>query len=159
MWRAGATYMTCEWVDCDRDFVGRRVTQRFELPQRNSALFDRSEIECVVVANADVTFPVAAAACRALIESIGAFVESRDLVVARKFAAGWTNAPVSYTPAKQESLTLTTTFAAQNPTRVYDLYIYDSTDDATTNYDRVLLTPDTAAKEIAQFFSGNEIVG
>ena len=33
------------------------------------------------------------------------------------------------------------------PTRIYDLYIYDSTDDATTNYDHVLLVPSTAGKD------------
>ena len=62
-------------------------------------------------------------------------------------AAGWTNVPESFSPAMQEKLTNTTTFAAQNPTRVYDLYIYDSTNDASTNYDHVLVVPDTAAKD------------
>src|SRR5262245_7501259 len=56
-------------------------------------------------------------------------------------ATGWTNVPPSFSPAKQERLTVTTTFAAQNPTRLYDLYIYDSTNDATMNYDHVLLVP------------------
>ncbi len=61
-------------------------------------------------------------------------------------ATGWTNVPPSFSEAKQQQFTLTTTFAAANPTRVYDLYIYDSTNDATTNYDRVLLVPSTAGK-------------
>ena len=44
-------------------------------------------------------------------------------------AAGWTNVPVSYSPAKQEQLTVTNTAfpATDNVTRIYDLYIYDST--------------------------------
>ena len=42
---------------------------------------------------------------------------------------------------KQERLTVTTTFAAVNPTRLYDLYIYDSTNDGTMNYDHVLVVP------------------
>jgi 2',3'-cyclic-nucleotide 2'-phosphodiesterase (5'-nucleotidase family)/predicted AlkP superfamily phosphohydrolase/phosphomutase len=61
-------------------------------------------------------------------------------------ASGWTNVPQSFSEAKQQQFTLTTTFAAANPTRIYDLYIYDSTNDATTNYDNVLLVPSTAGK-------------
>ena len=56
-------------------------------------------------------------------------------------ATGWTNVPTSYSPAKEERLTVTTTFAAVNPTRFFDLYIYDSTNDNTVNYDRVLVVP------------------
>jgi 2',3'-cyclic-nucleotide 2'-phosphodiesterase (5'-nucleotidase family)/predicted AlkP superfamily phosphohydrolase/phosphomutase len=62
-------------------------------------------------------------------------------------AAGWTNVPASFSPAMQEQLTNTTTFAAANPTRVYDLYIYDSTNDSTTNYNRVLVVPATGGKD------------
>src|SRR5262245_14216487 len=62
-------------------------------------------------------------------------------------ATGWTSVPASFSPARQEQVTLTTTFAAANPTRVFDLYIYDSTDDQTTNYDHVLLAPTSAAKD------------
>jgi 2',3'-cyclic-nucleotide 2'-phosphodiesterase (5'-nucleotidase family)/predicted AlkP superfamily phosphohydrolase/phosphomutase len=61
-------------------------------------------------------------------------------------ASGWTNVPASFSPAKQEQFVSTTTFAAQNPTRTFDLYIYDSTDDSTTNYDNVLVVPSTAGK-------------
>ena len=56
-------------------------------------------------------------------------------------AAGWTNVPTSFSPAQEERLTVTTTFAAVNPTRLYDLYIYDSTNDSTVNYDHVLVVP------------------
>jgi 2',3'-cyclic-nucleotide 2'-phosphodiesterase (5'-nucleotidase family)/predicted AlkP superfamily phosphohydrolase/phosphomutase len=64
-------------------------------------------------------------------------------------AAGWTNVPVSYSPAVQEQLKLTNTAfpASDNVNRFYDLYVYDSTDDATTNYDHVLVVPATAAKD------------
>ncbi|MGH2489550.1 MAG: alkaline phosphatase family protein, partial [Candidatus Limnocylindria bacterium] len=63
-------------------------------------------------------------------------------------AAGWTNVPTSFSPAKQEQLKLTNTAfpATLNHDRFYDLYIYDSTDDATTNYDRVLAVDSTAGK-------------
>ena len=56
-------------------------------------------------------------------------------------ATGWTNVPTSFSPAKEERLTVTTTFAAVNPTRLFDLYIYDSTNDNTVNYDHVLVVP------------------
>ena len=61
-------------------------------------------------------------------------------------AIGWTNVPASFSPAKQGQFTLTTTFAAANPTRVFDLYVFDSTNDGTANYDRVLVVPTEAAK-------------
>ncbi len=54
-------------------------------------------------------------------------------------AAGWTNVPASFSPAKQEQFTLTNSAfpADANVTRIFDLYIFDSTNDGTTNYDRV----------------------
>lgn len=55
-------------------------------------------------------------------------------------AAGWTNVPVSFSPAMQEQLEVRGDF-------IYDLYIYDSTDDATTNYDHVLLVHTLDAKD------------
>lgn len=62
-------------------------------------------------------------------------------------ASGWSNVPVSFSPAMEERLTLTTTFAAANPTRSFDLYVYDSSDDAATNYDAVVVVPSTAARD------------
>ncbi len=62
-------------------------------------------------------------------------------------AAVWTNVPASFSPAMQEQLKLTNTTSGAflaNIDRFYDLYIYDSTDDATTNYDHVLVVPSTA---------------
>jgi 2',3'-cyclic-nucleotide 2'-phosphodiesterase (5'-nucleotidase family)/predicted AlkP superfamily phosphohydrolase/phosphomutase len=58
-------------------------------------------------------------------------------------AAGWTNVPASYSPAKQEQLKVTNTAfpAADNVDRFYELYVFDSTNDSTTNYDSVLVAP------------------
>ena len=63
-------------------------------------------------------------------------------------ASGWTHVPASFSPAMQEQLQVTNTAfpLADNVDRVYDLYIYDSTDDATTNYDHVLVVPATAGR-------------
>jgi Type I phosphodiesterase / nucleotide pyrophosphatase len=61
-------------------------------------------------------------------------------------ASGWTNVPVSYSPAREQTLVLPSTSAA-NVDRAFDLYIYDSTNDGTTNYDRVLAVPATAGKD------------
>ncbi|MBI2762235.1 MAG: 5'-nucleotidase C-terminal domain-containing protein [Chloroflexi bacterium] len=63
-------------------------------------------------------------------------------------AVDWTNAPTSYSPAKQEQLKITNSAfpAADNVDRFYDLYVYDSTNDSTTNYNRVLVVPSTATK-------------
>jgi 2',3'-cyclic-nucleotide 2'-phosphodiesterase (5'-nucleotidase family)/predicted AlkP superfamily phosphohydrolase/phosphomutase len=59
--------------------------------------------------------------------------------------AGWVNVPTSYSPALQEQLKLTNTAfpATDNVDRFYNLYIYDSTDDATVNHDGVLVVPAT----------------
>ncbi|HSC51504.1 MAG TPA: alkaline phosphatase family protein, partial [Gaiellaceae bacterium] len=67
-------------------------------------------------------------------------------------AAGWTNVPTSYSPAEQEQLKVTNTAfpATDNVDRFYDLYVYDSTNDATTNYDHVLVVPSTATKNGSQ---------
>jgi 2',3'-cyclic-nucleotide 2'-phosphodiesterase (5'-nucleotidase family)/predicted AlkP superfamily phosphohydrolase/phosphomutase len=58
-------------------------------------------------------------------------------------AAGWSNVPASFSPAMQEQLTITNTAfpATDNVTRTYELYIFDSTNDSTTNYDSVLVAP------------------
>jgi 2',3'-cyclic-nucleotide 2'-phosphodiesterase (5'-nucleotidase family) len=67
-------------------------------------------------------------------------------------ASGWTNVPASFSPAKQEQFKLANTAfpGTDNVDRTYDLYIYDSTNDGTTNYDRVLVAPSTAGKDGAQ---------
>jgi len=58
-------------------------------------------------------------------------------------ASGWSNVPASTLTAKQTSLTVATTFAAQNPTRTYDVYIYA----AGSGYDHVLLVPTADLKD------------
>ena len=68
-------------------------------------------------------------------------------------AAGWSNTPTgdnAVSPPQQAVLTVATTFAAQNPTRTYDVYIYDSVVDSTSAYDRVLLVRAAAAKDASQ---------
>ena len=64
-------------------------------------------------------------------------------------AAGWTNVPAGdpAAPAMQTSLSVATTFGAQNPTRTYDLYIYDSVVNGTAKYDHVILVRTAAAKD------------
>ena len=63
-------------------------------------------------------------------------------------ADGWANVPATYSPAMQEQLKLTNTAfpASDNVDRFYDLFIYDSTDDSSTNYDHALVVPATAGK-------------
>ncbi|HEY4621067.1 MAG TPA: alkaline phosphatase family protein, partial [Gaiellaceae bacterium] len=62
-------------------------------------------------------------------------------VAAFSDAAGWTNAPAGDPAAtpKQTVLTVATTFASQNPTRTYDVYIDDSVVNGVAAYDRVIL--------------------
>jgi len=56
-------------------------------------------------------------------------------------ATGWRNVPRSFSPPKEALLIIPTTLERINPTRTYSLYIYDSTDDGTVNYDHVLVAP------------------
>jgi 2',3'-cyclic-nucleotide 2'-phosphodiesterase (5'-nucleotidase family) len=67
-------------------------------------------------------------------------------------AAGWTNVPSGdpAAPAQETSLTVATSFAAQNPTRVYDIYVYDSVVDGTPAYDHVFLVRSGATKDGSQ---------
>jgi 2',3'-cyclic-nucleotide 2'-phosphodiesterase (5'-nucleotidase family)/predicted AlkP superfamily phosphohydrolase/phosphomutase len=52
-------------------------------------------------------------------------------------AAGWTNVPTSFSPAKQTSFTQNNGAIPGNG--VWDVYVFDSTNDSTVNYDRVLV--------------------
>ena len=67
-------------------------------------------------------------------------------------SSGWVNVPAGdpAAPPQQSLLTVATTFAAQNPTRIYDLYVYDSIVDGTAAYDRVILVRSAAAKNGSQ---------
>ena len=59
-------------------------------------------------------------------------------------ADGWTNVPESFSPAL-ETVMVVRDFGVEKYNHA--VYIYDSTDDGVTNYDRVLLTPCEAATE------------
>ena len=76
----------------------------------------------------------------ALANSFGVAYQKNALVD----ATGWTNVPASHSPAKETSFTQNN---AQIPgAGVWDVYIYDSTNDSTVNYDRVLFVNRSAAK-------------
>jgi 2',3'-cyclic-nucleotide 2'-phosphodiesterase (5'-nucleotidase family)/predicted AlkP superfamily phosphohydrolase/phosphomutase len=64
-------------------------------------------------------------------------------------ASGWTNVPAGdpAAPPQQTFLQVATTFAAQNPTRNYDVYLYDSVVDGTVAYDHAILVRSAAAKD------------
>lgn len=95
-----------------------------------------------------LTFPVVAS------EQAGAAAFGVVYDVASISAAtAWTNTPTgddTVSPPQQALLTVATTFAAQNPTRTYDVYIYDSVVDGTSAYDRVLLARTGVAKDASQ---------
>ena len=68
-------------------------------------------------------------------------------------ASGWSSTPAgddAVSPPQQALLTVATTFAAQNPTRTYDVYIYDSLVNGSSAYDRILLTRSGAGKNASQ---------
>ncbi|HEX9741301.1 MAG TPA: alkaline phosphatase family protein, partial [Nitrospiraceae bacterium] len=68
-------------------------------------------------------------------------------------ASGWANTPTGddgVSPPLQTVLTVATTFASQNPTRTYDVYIYDSLVNGFSAYDRVLLARSGVLKDASQ---------
>jgi 2',3'-cyclic-nucleotide 2'-phosphodiesterase (5'-nucleotidase family)/predicted AlkP superfamily phosphohydrolase/phosphomutase len=70
-------------------------------------------------------------------------------------AVGWVNVPASFSPAKQGTFDLGAYTAGTPPVPVisndqYDFYVYDSTNDATVNYDRVMIVPNADAKDGAK---------
>jgi 2',3'-cyclic-nucleotide 2'-phosphodiesterase (5'-nucleotidase family) len=69
-------------------------------------------------------------------------------VAAFAAASGWTNVPAgdAAAPAQQSVLTIATSFAAQNPTRTYDIYVYDSNSNGAVAYDTLILVPSGAGK-------------
>ena len=76
----------------------------------------------------------------ALANSFGVAYQKNALVD----ATGWTNVPSSHSPAKETSFTQNN---AQIPGGgIWDVYIYDSTNDSTVNYDRVLFVNRSASK-------------
>lgn len=67
-------------------------------------------------------------------------------------ASGWTNVPASFSSAKQGTFDLGSYTAGTPAVPViandqYDFYVYDSTNDTTTNYDHVLIVPNANAKD------------
>jgi 2',3'-cyclic-nucleotide 2'-phosphodiesterase (5'-nucleotidase family) len=61
-------------------------------------------------------------------------------------AEGWAAAPQSFSPARETEFTIRSLDpAGPNPDRNFAVYVYDSTDDATMNYDRVLVAPEKNA--------------
>ena len=76
----------------------------------------------------------------ALANSFGVAYQKNALVE----ATGWTNVPTSHSPAKETSFTQNN---GQIPGGgIWDVYIYDSTNDSTVNYDHVLFVNRLAAK-------------
>jgi 2',3'-cyclic-nucleotide 2'-phosphodiesterase (5'-nucleotidase family) len=67
-------------------------------------------------------------------------------------ASGWTNVPAGdpATAPQQTSLSIATTFAAQNPSRTYDVYLYDSVVNGTAAYDHAILVRSGAGKDGSQ---------
>jgi hypothetical protein len=63
-------------------------------------------------------------------------------------AKGWNNVPAGdpASPPRQAIFTIPTKKPAENPDRVYDVYIYDSRVDGIPAYDRVLLMPSAYSK-------------
>jgi hypothetical protein len=77
-------------------------------------------------------------------------------------ASGWNpNCPASFTTPKQGTFDLGSYTSGTPPVPViandqYDFYVYDSTDDATVNYDRVLIVPNANVKDCSKVVANLE---
>ena len=77
----------------------------------------------------------------ALAQSFGVQYQRQELAA----AAGWTNVPASFSPAKEATLNHNN---AQIPGNgLWNIYIYDSTNNGSVNYDRVLIVNSADAKD------------
>ena len=58
-------------------------------------------------------------------------------------ATGWVSVPSGDSAAtpKETTWTINSTFATQNPNRVYNVYFYDSVSDGNVNYDHAIVSP------------------
>ena len=81
----------------------------------------------------------------ALAQSFGVQYQRQDLAAAVLGAGGWTNVPMSHSPPKQATFTHNNSQIPGNG--VWDVYIYDSTNDGTTNYNRVLIVNSADMKD------------
>jgi hypothetical protein len=75
-------------------------------------------------------------------------------------ATGWSNTPAGddvVSAPQQAVLTVATTFGAENPTRTYGVYIYDSIVNGVSAYDRVLLTRSGVLKDASQAAANLEV--
>lgn len=68
-------------------------------------------------------------------------------------ASGWANVPASFSIAKEGTFDIGGYTSGGSPVIAndqYDFYVYDSTNDATVNYDNVLIVPNAASKDGSQ---------
>ncbi len=150
--RAGKTVVAVEWVGArgyDPGLQGPVIDFREFLSDRG------------VLANYDVPGQPAGA------DTFGVTYQRVDLAP----ADGWTNVPESFSPAMEQRLTVANDAFEEgvNVDRFFDLYIYDSTDDGTTNYDRTMVvaapveggaagTPEAGATPVAGAKDGSTAV-
>ena len=106
----------------------------------------------IAYSQAGVVTTVDLAAQPANAERLGVGYDHVDL----RPAEGWTDAPQSFSPAQETEFTIRSLDpAGPNPDRSFAVYLYDSTDDAATNFDHVLVAPEKdAAGSLADLATG-----
>jgi 2',3'-cyclic-nucleotide 2'-phosphodiesterase (5'-nucleotidase family)/predicted AlkP superfamily phosphohydrolase/phosphomutase len=124
--RAGKTVVSMEWVGT------RNLTPALQGPVVDFRTFIGGR---GIVLNYDLPGQPAGA------NAFGVQYQRVDLAD----AAGWTNVPTSFSPAKQTSFTHSSSQLPANG--VWDVYVYDSTDDGATNYDHALVVSAANAKD------------
>jgi 2',3'-cyclic-nucleotide 2'-phosphodiesterase (5'-nucleotidase family)/predicted AlkP superfamily phosphohydrolase/phosphomutase len=77
----------------------------------------------------------------ALANSFGVQYQRQDLAA----AAGWTNVPASFSPAKEATFTQNNSQIPGNG--LWNVYIYDSTNNGSVDYDRVVIVNSADAKD------------
>jgi 2',3'-cyclic-nucleotide 2'-phosphodiesterase (5'-nucleotidase family)/predicted AlkP superfamily phosphohydrolase/phosphomutase len=121
--RAGKTVVSMEWV------ASRSLVPALQGPVVDFRSFIGGR---GIVLNYDIPGQTAS--------SFGVQYQQRALAD----ASGWTSVPTSFSPAKETFFTHNSSQIAGNGS--WDVYIYDSTDDSTVNYNRALVVNSSAGK-------------
>jgi 2',3'-cyclic-nucleotide 2'-phosphodiesterase (5'-nucleotidase family)/predicted AlkP superfamily phosphohydrolase/phosphomutase len=121
--RAGKTVVSMEWV------ASRSLTPALQGPVVDFRSFIGGR---GIVLNYDIPGQTASA--------FGVQYQQRGLVD----ASGWTAVPTSFSPAKETFFTQSSSQIPGNGS--WDVYVYDSTDDGTVNYNRALVVNSSAGK-------------
>src|SRR4051794_25430903 len=136
---SGAGSLQADTLAASLERSGKSVAQIDWVGGTSSGIAGPTVDFATFYSNRGVVVPTAVPADQASAATFGV----NYLVSAPVAAAGWTNVPLGdpLSPPKEASFTIPSSFAAQNPNRLYNLYFYDKKNDGLQKYDTVYMVP------------------